>query len=449
MVQQVEDLGLHRVEELEALRIQLLQDGVLESRDRQRLEVQEIGVDTFCVGSNEVLERNRANSFCTKPAIRNDTHVNLARQRIRQGDGEVQFVFIIQLLTAENEILMMVDLRSLGVLNPNPERFRCTVVAIIPCKLGIDRKSNAKNIAIEWSNFSLNTQSWEVVEKFGKHLAHLLVVNQISNLCWFHLSHRLNGRRWNSLIQVTQDRLRQIKLVERMVEGPNLFLDRFAKRKQHLALVSPSTIQRNHEQGATNTSSILGNITGVRNQREIFNLCTRDVRLKQDVGLGVRRIIATFDFSLSYFISEALEFLGLRLVGLDVVEFTTHTDHLENICFTCARTHHLVEDLDTVLENIVLTSNATNVFRFQVFRLLVEDNHLALLQSASSLDDELSSSLDQHGVISKLGKFDTIVAGFTLHANKQIGVTKPLDSLGDRGDSTERDLGIQIVNQSG
>jgi hypothetical protein len=87
-----------------------------------------------------MLERYGMNRLCAQPTIRQGANVYLRRQRIRQRDREVEFVIIVQLPPREDEELVVIDLRCLGVLYPNPERLGSTMVAIIPDEIGCEKQ---------------------------------------------------------------------------------------------------------------------------------------------------------------------------------------------------------------------------------------------------------------------------------------------------------------------
>ena len=154
------------------------------------------------------------------------------------------------------------------------------------------------------------------------------------------------------------------------------------------------TIQGNHKQRTADTGRILCHIAGVRHQSKILDFRTGDIGLKEDISFGVWSVNPFRNLRCNHFITQFDKLFRLGVPRLDVVEFTAHTDHSQDVCFACLGAHELIEDFNTRLQNIVLACNAANIFCSKIFSLLVENDHLALLKNLGRLDNQLTPSLD-------------------------------------------------------
>jgi hypothetical protein len=93
MVDSVKDLGLHRVEVGEAVKVLKLL--ILHGLLWQRLQVQEVGMGRVQLRQNEVLERDRHNALCSEPVITDGSDVVLWGQWLKDGDGEGQALYAL------------------------------------------------------------------------------------------------------------------------------------------------------------------------------------------------------------------------------------------------------------------------------------------------------------------------------------------------------------------
>ncbi len=87
----MKNLGLHGVEIGEF--VQLLIARIAEGSDRQRMEVQQLGVRWVELWKDEVLEGNGHHRLCLKPAIRSSTHKVLRRKRLKDWNSEGQILW--------------------------------------------------------------------------------------------------------------------------------------------------------------------------------------------------------------------------------------------------------------------------------------------------------------------------------------------------------------------
>ena len=72
------------------------------------------------------------------------------------------------------------------------------------------------------------------------------------------------------LVQVSQDSLRQVELVEGMFVRPHSLLNTLAQAQQDETLVAPASVERNHEQRAANSGSVLSDVSRIRHQCKVF-----------------------------------------------------------------------------------------------------------------------------------------------------------------------------------
>ncbi|RJE16386.1 hypothetical protein PHISCL_11277 [Aspergillus sclerotialis] len=71
----------------------------------------------------------------------------------------------MELLPGEEEVLMMIDLRCLGVLHPDPVRLGRAMVPVIPVELGVEQQADTQDIPVQRSDLRLHAECWEIVDQ--------------------------------------------------------------------------------------------------------------------------------------------------------------------------------------------------------------------------------------------------------------------------------------------
>ena len=138
VIEQVKNLGLHRVEKLEPLPIELFENRIVQGRNRQWLKIEQICVYTLRVRTDQVLEGDWRHRLCAQPSIRNRTNIDLTWQWVRQRNGEIELMVVVELLPAHDKIFMVVYFRRFRILNPDPIGFGSSMVSIVPRKFRVE-----------------------------------------------------------------------------------------------------------------------------------------------------------------------------------------------------------------------------------------------------------------------------------------------------------------------
>lgn len=87
----MKDLGLNRVKIQEI--IQLLVVGIVQSRHRKRMKIQQLCMRWVDLWQNQMLERDGYHCFCMKPSIREGTNKILRRKRLKDRNSESKILW--------------------------------------------------------------------------------------------------------------------------------------------------------------------------------------------------------------------------------------------------------------------------------------------------------------------------------------------------------------------
>ena len=108
--------------------------------------------------------------------------------------------------------------------------------------------------------------------------------------------------------QAVEDIVLKRELLERLIERPQSLLDRFAHAHEHSAHVRPFSANGDLEKSADDTSCVLRHVSGVGDEREVFDIDLGDVALEKDVDFPLAGDLPST-------LASDLSLAGLALAG--------------------------------------------------------------------------------------------------------------------------------------
>lgn len=148
-------------------------------------------------------------------------------------------------------------------------------------------------------------------------------------------------------------------------------------------------------------------------------------------------------------LDELLELLDLVLADLDLLKLDARRDEREDVGFAHTGAEELVENLDTLVADVVPSGDTTEVRRDEGAEVRVVLDHLDLDETLGRVVDEGVTLATEERILLDFGGRHAVDKWILAHAHEEIGVTEPAYSLVHVCDGTETDLGIEGVDETG
>mmetsp|Transcript_43379 Transcript_43379/g.114245 ORF Transcript_43379/g.114245 Transcript_43379/m.114245 type:complete len:464 (+) Transcript_43379:1581-2972(+) len=182
-IERAERLRLNRVENLQALRsIQPLRIGIPKSGERQRLQVEQLGVRRILLGQNKMTEGDGQRSLRIDPTIRDDSNEVLWWQWLRDRHREVQRLLLLCLAFLQHEHLVVQDLLAVDVLYKDPEGFRVPVDAGIPLEIWSNGQLHHQTRSCDRLHVRAKIELGKLMDQFVDRLAHSREPDELTDL---------------------------------------------------------------------------------------------------------------------------------------------------------------------------------------------------------------------------------------------------------------------------
>mmetsp|Transcript_81372 Transcript_81372/g.244012 ORF Transcript_81372/g.244012 Transcript_81372/m.244012 type:complete len:945 (-) Transcript_81372:82-2916(-) len=441
VVDGVEDLGLHRVEVREA------EDGLplgpLQRREGQRPQVEQLGVRGRGVGEDELGQRQGHGGLAAEPPIGDRPHKVLRRQRLEERDGEGDGLRLVPLELVQRPQLLVVDVLVLGVLDPDPPVLCAAVVAVGPVEGRRDRQHHAQHRPRDRLRAHLHLEQGQLRRFLLDRVRHPLVGDELAHLLGANLAQRVDARALG--LQLRVDVVRQrAKLPHRVVKVPAAPLELLGHAVDLLGVREPSAAERDLEEAARDARGALCDERAIGDERKGAHGQAGDIGLHEDVGLALAVGEARLDGQLALRL-ETLHLLHLLLAHLDVGKLGRAAERVQDVAVAGRRPELLLKRLDRADRQVEVRRRAPELGRVERARRRVEAHHLGRVETRGHHLDQLRPPRVEPRVGLLLVVRDAIDHRVAAHAHVEVGVREPRDSLFDRRDRPERDLGVEVV----
>ena len=143
-VQRLENLSLDLVERLDGGRVDGLEFFVVESGDREVLEVEKSRRWGELFGKDEMLERNSDAGLRVQPSVRDDGDEVVRWNGFEHWNSDGDIVVRLGVLLPKDECIAEEDDFAIDILDEDSERLSIAMSFIVPAEVGDDGEVNAK-----------------------------------------------------------------------------------------------------------------------------------------------------------------------------------------------------------------------------------------------------------------------------------------------------------------
>jgi hypothetical protein len=153
---------------------------LLERGDRQRLQVQQLGVRRVLLRQDEVAEGDGQQHLRAEPAVGDDADEVLGRERLVDRDGEVEHVLVLGELVLEHEELVVQHVLRVHVLDEHPEALGEAVHGLLELEVRRDGELDAQHGARDRQHVRGEVEPRELVHALVDVLTHLREADELT-----------------------------------------------------------------------------------------------------------------------------------------------------------------------------------------------------------------------------------------------------------------------------
>mmetsp|Transcript_19882 Transcript_19882/g.59474 ORF Transcript_19882/g.59474 Transcript_19882/m.59474 type:complete len:1131 (-) Transcript_19882:1421-4813(-) len=445
-VQRAERLRLNRVEHLEALRgEELLGVRVAQRRERQRLEVEQLGVRRVLLREDQVAERDRQQRLRVDPTVRHHADEVLRRQGLCDGHRVIQGVLLLRAALLQDEHLLVQNLLPVHVLDEDPEWLGAAVDAGIPLEIGGDRQLHHEARTRDRLHVSAQIELRELMHQLVDGLAHFREADQLANLSTGEVVIPLP--REVLLLDFSQDVLGQaLEVPQGRLRAPHALVDHLAPVQRAQSERRPTTAQTDLEDRAHDAARRLLHVNHVRQEGEAIKLQFGNVRLEEHVHLG-RRLVGAALHGHRHALDQLRHLDLLFLADGDVLELVGQGEQSQQLDVRHHGLQVVVECRDRRVPDVIMAGDAAKRCDLHLARPLVILDQVVLIEQHQRAVHEVHASLLQKPVFLGLVGRDAVKPGRAHHAHVQVRVTQPIHRVLSGLDCAQDQLSIDQIRQ--
>ncbi|KAG5462685.1 MAG: LOW QUALITY PROTEIN: hypothetical protein BJ554DRAFT_4068 [Olpidium bornovanus] len=365
-----ENLRLDRVERVDPASVHALKLLVAQRGDRQRLQIEDLGVRGILFRKNEVLERDRQPRFGSHPPVANNADKIIRRNGIEHGHREGDRVLLFGVTLLEDKNVVIKNLLSVHVFHEHPESLRRSVdlengydrnvwaylfkrysysvmmvsaaptYLFVPLEIRRYREVNPEHASSDGLHVRHEVKLREHVDVLVQQAAGFGNADELADLLRVEVKQPLPGV---LLPLEAADKVgrKGPELAQRGHGRPHAPLHHLAHVQGPAGKLRPAAFQADLKHGAQNASGRLCHVYHVRHQGEPFKLEVRDVRLQQHVYFRRRLLHRLFNRD-GHALQQLGQFQLLLFSDRNVLELVRQRKNAEQLDEAHVRTKVLV-----------------------------------------------------------------------------------------------------------
>mmetsp|Transcript_57678 Transcript_57678/g.103594 ORF Transcript_57678/g.103594 Transcript_57678/m.103594 type:complete len:900 (+) Transcript_57678:1228-3927(+) len=443
-VKRAERLGLNGVEDLQTLGcVELLCIGAAQGRERQRLQIKQLGVRWVLLRQDEVAEGHWQECLRIDPSVGDHADEVLRGKRLSDGHREVQGVLLLRSSLLQHKHLLMQDLLAVHILDEDPEGLRAAMNAGIPLEVGSDGELHHEAGASDRLHVGTQIKLGKLVNKLVDGLAHFWEADQLANLCAGQIVVALPSK--ILLLDLAQDVLSQaLEVAQRGLRAPHPLVNHLAPVQGPQGKGGPTSTKTDLENGAHDSASGLLNIHHVGEKRVALQLELGDVGLKEHVHLRRCLLSATFHGNW-HALHELCQLDLLLLADGDVFELVGQREETEKLDVGHHRPQVVVVGGNRRILDVVVAGDSPQSGDLHLSGTLVILDEVVLVQEHEGTVNQVDTTLFQKLVFLSLIRRDAVKTRVAHHTHVEVRVPKPVDSILTRLDGSQHELCVDHV----
>mmetsp|Transcript_91188 Transcript_91188/g.158073 ORF Transcript_91188/g.158073 Transcript_91188/m.158073 type:complete len:463 (+) Transcript_91188:2767-4155(+) len=230
-----------------------------------------------------------------------------------------------------------------------------------------------------------------------------------------------------------------------MIEEPRTPFDRDAILQERQHITGPISLERDLEQCSAQTPGTLADKVGVGDQRETVDLGLRYEPLQQYIDLLAPILSPSCDDRNDALLFHLLQLMDLIIARLEVIEFMAFSKKGHRLLVDHCLGQLFIEELNGLILDVQMGGDASQLGVLHQPRVFVKADHHVLIECLSCRAHQLLSLAPKQRVICQGLPRHSVVQWVGSHADIQISIPKPPNSLADVRHSPQDNFRVQMV----